>query len=64
MTKPFSDREVKTFFERLEAMDPEPKSELVYTSPYTLLVAVVLTWVSGLDYARSAPELLRGREAT
>jgi CDP-diacylglycerol--glycerol-3-phosphate 3-phosphatidyltransferase len=28
---------------------------------WSLLVAVVLTWVSGLDYARSAPELLRGR---
>jgi CDP-diacylglycerol--glycerol-3-phosphate 3-phosphatidyltransferase len=28
---------------------------------WALLVAVVLTWVSGLDYARSAPELLRGR---
>jgi CDP-diacylglycerol---glycerol-3-phosphate 3-phosphatidyltransferase len=26
-----------------------------------LLVAVVLTWVSGLDYARIAPGLLRGR---
>jgi CDP-diacylglycerol--glycerol-3-phosphate 3-phosphatidyltransferase len=26
-----------------------------------LLVAVVLTWVSGLDYARLAPSLLRGR---
>jgi CDP-diacylglycerol--glycerol-3-phosphate 3-phosphatidyltransferase len=26
-----------------------------------LLVAVVLTWVSGLDYARSAPSLFRGR---
>jgi CDP-diacylglycerol--glycerol-3-phosphate 3-phosphatidyltransferase len=26
-----------------------------------LLVAVVLTWVSGLDYARSAPRLLGGR---
>ena len=25
---------------------------------WTLLVAVVLTWVSGLDYARSAPRLL------
>ena len=29
---------------------------------WALLVAVVLTWVSGLDYARSAPELLRGRQ--
>jgi CDP-diacylglycerol--glycerol-3-phosphate 3-phosphatidyltransferase len=30
---------------------------------WTLLVALVLTWVSGLDYARSAPQLLRGRTA-
>jgi CDP-diacylglycerol---glycerol-3-phosphate 3-phosphatidyltransferase len=30
---------------------------------WTLLVALVLTWVSGLDYARSAPQLLRGRAA-
>jgi CDP-diacylglycerol--glycerol-3-phosphate 3-phosphatidyltransferase len=28
---------------------------------WTLLVALVLTWVSGLDYARVAPRLLRGR---
>src|SRR5436189_395207 len=28
---------------------------------WSLLVAVVLTWVSGLDYARVAPGLLRGR---
>jgi CDP-diacylglycerol---glycerol-3-phosphate 3-phosphatidyltransferase len=27
---------------------------------WTLLVAVVLTWVSGLDYARVAPRLWRG----
>ncbi len=27
-----------------------------------LLVALVLTWVSGLDYARVAPTLLRGRQ--
>jgi CDP-diacylglycerol--glycerol-3-phosphate 3-phosphatidyltransferase len=27
---------------------------------WALLVAVVLTWVSGLDYARSAPRVLRG----
>jgi CDP-diacylglycerol--glycerol-3-phosphate 3-phosphatidyltransferase len=31
---------------------------------WALLVAVVLTWVSGLDYARVAPGLLRGRSAT
>jgi CDP-diacylglycerol--glycerol-3-phosphate 3-phosphatidyltransferase len=28
---------------------------------WALLVALVLTWISGLDYARSAPALLRGR---
>jgi CDP-diacylglycerol--glycerol-3-phosphate 3-phosphatidyltransferase len=28
---------------------------------WTLLVALVLTWVSGLDYARSAPALFAGR---
>ena len=31
---------------------------------WALLVALVLTWVSGLDYARAAPGLLRGRSAT
>ena len=30
---------------------------------WALLVALVLTWVSGLDYARSAPSVLRGRAA-
>ena len=28
---------------------------------WSLLVALVLTWISGLDYARVAPQLLRGR---
>jgi CDP-diacylglycerol---glycerol-3-phosphate 3-phosphatidyltransferase len=28
---------------------------------WALLVALVLTWASGLDYARIAPDLLRGR---
>jgi len=30
---------------------------------WALLVALVLTWISGLDYARIAPGLLRGRPA-
>ena len=30
---------------------------------WALLVALVLTWVSGLDYARSAPQVLRGGTA-
>src|ERR1700751_1353339 len=28
---------------------------------WALLVALALTWISGIDYARSAPSLLRGR---
>jgi CDP-diacylglycerol---glycerol-3-phosphate 3-phosphatidyltransferase len=30
---------------------------------WALLVALALTWISGLDYARSAPGVLRGRPA-
>ncbi|MDH4177563.1 MAG: CDP-diacylglycerol--glycerol-3-phosphate 3-phosphatidyltransferase [Thermoleophilia bacterium] len=30
---------------------------------WAMLVAVVLTWVSGLDYARVAPSMLRGERA-
>ena len=30
---------------------------------WALLVAVVLTWISGLDYARIAPRVLRGKPA-
>jgi endonuclease-3 len=35
--------QVHEFFTRLRAANPEPKSELEYTNPYTLLVAVVLS---------------------
>jgi CDP-diacylglycerol---glycerol-3-phosphate 3-phosphatidyltransferase len=31
---------------------------------WALLVALALTWLSGLDYARVAPGLLRGRTAS
>ena len=31
---------------------------------WALLVALALTWLSGLDYARLAPGLLRGRTAS
>jgi CDP-diacylglycerol--glycerol-3-phosphate 3-phosphatidyltransferase len=31
---------------------------------WALLVALVLTWLSGLDYARAAPRMLRGRGVT
>ena len=34
---------VQEFFRRLSAANPEPRSELEYLNPYTLLVAVVLS---------------------
>ena len=34
---------IEEFFRRLEERDPEPKGELNYVNPYTLLVAVVLS---------------------
>lgn len=34
---------VDSFFRRLAELNPAPKGELVYSSPYTLLVAVVLS---------------------
>ena len=40
MARGFSKREVEEFFARLKAQMPEPKTELSYTNPYTLLVAV------------------------
>ena len=43
MPKPFSKSEVEEFFARLQKLDPEPKTELQYVNPYTLLVAVVLS---------------------
>lgn len=38
-----SESEIITVFERFKAQNPEPKPELKYYSPYTLLVAVVLS---------------------
>lgn len=35
--------DIEEFFARLQASDPEPKGELNYVNPYTLLVAVVLS---------------------
>ena len=35
--------DIETFFFRLEAANPDPRGELHYVNPYTLLVAVVLS---------------------
>jgi endonuclease III len=43
MARPFTRKEIDTFFARLAAHTPNPKTELTYTSPFTLLVAVVLS---------------------
>jgi len=36
-------KDVEEFYRRLQAENPEPKGELNYVNPYTLLVAVVLS---------------------
>jgi endonuclease-3 len=41
--KKFSAAEAEAFFARLKKLDPEPKTELNYTNPYTLVVAVALS---------------------
>jgi endonuclease-3 len=43
MPRPFRPAEVKAFFTRLARQNPDPKTELEYRNPYTLLVAVVLS---------------------
>lgn len=43
MPKPFSRAEVEEFFARLKKHTPEPKTELNYVNPYTLVVAVALS---------------------
>ncbi len=35
--------QVATFFERLQAQNPEPRTELNYDSPFQLLIAVILS---------------------
>ena len=43
MAKPFTKAELQEFFARLKKHTPQPKTELNYVNPYTLLVAVVLS---------------------
>ena len=43
MARPFSKKEIEKFFSRFEKRNPDPRSELTYINPYTLLVAVVLS---------------------
>jgi endonuclease-3 len=43
MPRRFSAAEAQEFFSRFQKRDPNPKTELAYKNPYTLLVAVVLS---------------------
>jgi endonuclease-3 len=43
MPRRFTREEIDVFFSRFAARNPDPRSELEYENPYTLLVAVVLS---------------------
>lgn len=43
MAELLSEKEICTVFDRFKAENPEPKSELKWINPYTLLVSVVLS---------------------
>ncbi len=52
--------QVDEIFARFEAFDPHPKTELNYTDPFTLLVAVVLSaQATDSSVNRATPELFR-----
>lgn len=42
-TKQLNENQIETLFERLSADAPEPQTELNYSNPYTLVVAVALS---------------------
>ena len=42
-TTPMTESEIEEFFSRLSSKLPEPETELEYSNPFTLLVAVVLS---------------------
>lgn len=43
MSRPMNKAAIEAFFQRLSDANPEPRGELNYTNPYTLLVAVALS---------------------
>jgi len=54
----FSKREVREFYRRLEATRPIPQTELEFVSPFTLLVAVVLSaQATDIGVNRATPAL-------
>jgi endonuclease-3 len=55
---PFTKPQVQEFFARLKKVNPNPKTELDYTNPFTLLVAVVLSAQSTDKGVNKATEAL------
>lgn len=52
--------DVKEFFARLKKADPEPKCELNFVSPYTLLVAIVLSaQTTDKNVNKATPDLFK-----
>jgi endonuclease III len=64
MPKPFSKAEAEEFFARLNKRDPAPKTELEYTNPYTLLVAVTLSAQATDKGVNKATRALFGKIST
>ena len=54
------EEKIKEIFERLEARNPKPQTELIFDSPFQLLVAVILS-AQTTDKAvnKVTPELLK-----
>lgn len=51
--------DIHEFFRRLQAIEPEPKSDLEYTNAYTLLVAVVLSAQATDEVNRATKDLFK-----
>jgi endonuclease-3 len=64
MARAFSKSEAAEFFARLRKGLPDPKTELEYVSPYTLLVAVVLSAQATDKGVNRATEMLFRRADT
>ena len=55
-----SEAEIEEIFRRFQAANPTPKTELHYTDPFTLLVAVVLSaQATDASVNRATPDLFR-----
>jgi endonuclease-3 len=55
---------IKTLFDRFAALQPEPRTELNYTSPYTLITAVALSAQATDVSVNKATQVLFGEAAT